>query len=116
MRKETTREVVETNLGLYVWQMPNGKPVGDGEGNFLNIPAKKGDAKRIAILQKAAYEVLKSNGVPEAGEPFFMPGSRRVTDEEHEEQTSRLKSGLIPDEYDVAAMKDQLAAERKFQR
>jgi len=27
--------------GLYVWKMENGKVFGDGDGSFMNIPARK---------------------------------------------------------------------------
>lgn len=92
-------QVIEESLiGLYVWEMPTGQWVGDDEGNFLNIPAQKGDQKRIQILRDTAREF----GITE-GKPVFLSGNRRVTDEEFEEQKQRLKWGLIPDELDLPA-------------
>lgn len=116
MIKQQAREVVETNLGLYVWMMPNGQILGDGDGNYLNIPAVKGDRSKISNITDVAHSILRDNGVPPAGTPVFQPGRRRVTDEEYESQMARLKSGLVPDEYDIASMKETLAAERKHNR
>ena len=116
MTKQLTREVVETNLGLYVWLMPNGKIMGDDEGNYLNIPSEKDDQAKIANITRVAHAILKSNGFPAEGAPIFQPGRRQVTDEEFEEQKARLKSGLVPDEYDVASMLETLKAEKRFNK
>lgn len=85
-------------IGVYMWEMPDGSYIADEDRNFLNIPSMYGDADRIAKLRNA----VRSLGINE-GTPIFFPGHRRVTDEEYEEQQHRLKSGLIPDEYDLPA-------------
>lgn len=105
--KMTTVE--ETNYGLYLWQMPNGSVVMDEDGNYLNIAAMKGSIKKINALKKAAREL----GLEE-GEPIWFSGHRRVTDEELEEQKQRLEWGLIPDELDVPAIKEDLEQKRKM--
>lgn len=90
--------IEELPFGVYVWEMPNGQWVGDGEGNFLNIPAMKNDPKRIERLR----QTVRGYGIEE-GKPVFLAGHRQVTDEEYEEQRQRLKWGLIPDELDLPA-------------
>ncbi len=35
--------VEETTLGIYVWEMPDGRWIGDDDGNFLSITSKKGN-------------------------------------------------------------------------
>lgn len=90
--KPNIRSVEETNLGIYVWEMPDGSYVGDGEGHFMMIPARKGDLGRIAKLRDAA----KYYGVEE-GRPVFLSNRRPVTDEEYEQQKARLELGLDPD-------------------
>jgi hypothetical protein len=95
--------VEETPFGLYVWEMPDGRWVGDDEGNFMNIPAKKGDIRRIEQLRDAA----KAHGVTE-GWPVFLSGKRRLTDEQYEEQRQRLLFGLTPDPEDNFAQLDEL--------
>lgn len=113
MSQEKVREIAETNLGLYVWMMPDGKLMGDGEANYLCIASERNDNAKIANLRHVAHEVLRGNGISPCGAPYFMPGNRKVTDEEYADQLMRFKSGLVPDEYDVASMKESLAAERR---
>jgi len=31
----------ETRLGIYVWEMPDGRWVGDDEGNFLSVTSMR---------------------------------------------------------------------------
>jgi hypothetical protein len=103
MKTPSIQVVEETPFGLYVWEIPDGRWVGDDEGNFMNIPAKKGDIKRIAELRDAA----KAHGVTE-GRPVFLSGKKRVTDEQYEEQRQRLLFGLTPDPEDEFAQLDEL--------
>lgn len=94
-------------FGLYLWQMPNGQYVGDGEGNFLNIPAEYGDIIKISKLAQA----VRSYGVNE-GKAEFFPGHRQVTDDEYDEQRARLLNGYVPDTEDIGALKDDLRAKK----
>lgn len=95
--------VQETDIGIYVWEMPDGRWVGDEDGHFMLIQAKQGDLKRIAQLRDAA----KAHGVTE-GRPYFLAGHRPVTDEQYEEQRQRLAFGLTPDPEDSYAQLDEL--------
>lgn len=98
--RTTNKELIEeVPYGIYVWCMPDGKWVGDDDGNFLNIPAIKGDKARIKLLTEA----VRGYGV-EGGWALFLSGNRRVTDEEFEEQLQRQKFGLTPDPMDVPAI------------
>lgn len=102
--KTTRKQVIEeVPYGVYVWEMPDGKLVGDDEGNFLNIAAMKGDQKRIQQLKDA----VRSYGITE-GKPFYLSGHRQVTDEEFEDQKRRMAFGLIPDELDIPAFREEL--------
>lgn len=108
--KSMKRSVVEeSHFGLYVWVMPNGLPVGDDDGNFLNIPAEKGDREKINMLEQA----VRHYGIIE-GRPMFLAGRRRVTNEEYEEQKARQAAGLVPDPYDIGAIKEQLKYGKQF--
>jgi hypothetical protein len=100
--------VDETDLGLYLWQMPDGKLVADEDKNFLNIPARKGDQSKMDILSAAAASL----GINE-GKPVFWAGNRRVTDEEYEYQKQRMEWGLVPDEQDFGAARDELLMHQK---
>jgi hypothetical protein len=92
----------KAEYGIYVWQMEhNGKAFGDGSGNVMNIPGRPHDLEAMAKIQRAAQYY----GAPE-GKALFMPGIRRVTDEEHSEQIDRMKQGYIPSETDTGAWLD----------
>jgi hypothetical protein len=84
--------------GLYFWRLPDGHLLREGE-NVLNIPSTKGDLSKMAELRAAAA----SYGYPD-GEPWFYAGISRATDEELEEQKSRLAEGLIPNLNDLGAV------------
>lgn len=100
--------IEETDYGLYLWEMPDGSIVADDEKNFLNIPGRRGDLEKIKILT----ETVRSFGIQE-GKPVFLSGHRRVTEEEYEYQKQRLEWGLIPDEMDYGAARDELMNHKK---
>jgi hypothetical protein len=108
--KNTKMTVVdEVSYGLYLWQMPDGSLVTDEDGNHMNIAAIKGDIRKINALKDFA----KSWGVEE-GKPVWFSGHRQVTSDEYEEQKQRLEWGLIPDELDVPAIKEDLVQKKKM--
>ena len=94
-------EAKETRRGTYLWRMPDGKFVGDGEGHFLMIEAMEGDQVRMQALAAAAREC----GVDE-GAPCFFRGNRIVSDEEYEHQKQRFEWGLTPDPFDINAIEE----------
>ncbi len=64
----------ESTLGIYVWEMPDGRWIGDDDGNFLSITSKKGNRSRIdalarEVLEKdlAAFIDVAGGGKREAG-------------------------------------------------
>lgn len=93
-------QIVDNNLdwGVYVWQKENGKWFTDGQGNILNIPARRGDISRMAELRQAAAHYGEPNG-----KAVFFGGLSRITDEEYSEQVDRMKEGLIPSQNDFGA-------------
>jgi hypothetical protein len=108
MKRTRITEVEETDYGLYLWEMPDGSLVADDQKNFLNIPAKKNDGEKIKLL----VDTVKSFGIHE-GRAVFWSGHRRVTDEEYEYQKQRMEWGLIPDELDYGAARDELMSMQK---
>lgn len=100
--------VKETEYGVYVWKMPDGRIVADEEGHWMCIASKEGDIRKVQALQDAA----RSYGIEE-GTPLFVEGARKVTDEEYAEQVERMESGLIPDEYDAAAWAEEIKNARR---
>lgn len=95
------QEVKEVPWGVYLWKMPDGSFVSDGDGNFLMISSTEGDQTRLRALADAA----RACGVT-SGAPCYFSGNRIVSDEEYEHQKMRMKAGLTPDPFDIAAIKE----------
>lgn len=93
----------ESTLGIYVWKMPDGRWIGDDDGNYLSITSKKGNKARIELLAAA----VRGYGI-DVGEPLFLSGRRKIDDEEYEYQQQRLKWGLVPDPLDIGNYKDEM--------
>jgi hypothetical protein len=109
MKKSNVTQIEEVSYGLYLWQMPDGRLVMDDEGNYMNIAAIKGDVKRINELKRFAKEFDL-----EEGQPVWFSAHRQVTEDEYEEQKQRMEWGLIPDELDVPAIKEDLDNRKKM--
>ena len=93
----------ETRLGIYVWEMPDGRWIGDDEGNFLSVTSMKDNKAKIDALIKE----VRSFGIYD-GQPKFLSGRRKIDDEEFEHQNQRLKWGMIPDPLDIGNHKDEM--------
>jgi len=93
----------ESTLGIYVWEMPDGRWIGDDDGNFLSITSKKENKSRIDALARE----VRSFGIHE-GRPKFLSARRKIDDEEFEYQKQRLNWGLIPDPMDIGNYKDEM--------
>lgn len=91
----TARVEQETEYGLYVWRMEDGRYVGDSQGRLMAIPSKQGDISRISKIRQEA----KSLGI-EGGEPHYMPDVYPVTDGEYESMRERMDDGLMGDPAD----------------
>lgn len=97
----------ETTLGIYVWEMPDGRWIGDDDGNYLSVASIKGNKTKIEALAKE----VSSYGI-DVGQPKFLPGKRKIDDEEFEYQQQRLKWGMVPDPLDIGNYKDEMKAGR----
>jgi len=93
----------ESILGIYVWEMPDGRWIGDDDGNFLSITSKEGNKERMDLLANA----VRQYGIYD-GKPKFLSGRRKIDDEEFEYQQQRLKWGLTPDPLDIGNYKDEM--------
>ena len=80
----------ETRLGIYVWEMPDGRWIGDDDGNYLSVTSMKNNKAKIDALANT----VRSYGIYE-GSPKFLSGRRKVDDEEFEHQKQRLNWGLV---------------------
>jgi hypothetical protein len=93
----------ESILGIYVWEMPDGRWIGDDNGNFLSVTSKKGNRSNIDALARE----VRSFGIYEGG-PKFLSARRKIDDEEFQHQKQRLDWGLIPDPLDIGNYKDEM--------
>jgi len=100
--------IEEYNWGVYIWKTPEGKVVKNSDGDLLLINSIKNDQIQMEKLKKAA----ESCGI-EGGQPIFLSGHRPVTEEQYEHQKARLAAGLVPDELDYFAAKEELEARKK---
>jgi hypothetical protein len=100
---QKTQILEETTLGIYVWEMPDGRWIGDDDGNFLSVTSKKGNRSKMEALARE----VRSYGIHE-GQPKFLSGRRKIDDEEFEYQNERLKWGLTPDPMDIGVYKDSM--------
>ena len=102
-KKNTTFLEEESTLGIYVWEMPDGRWIGDDDGNFLSVTAKKGNRSLINALARE----VRSYGIYEGG-PKFLSARRKISDEEFDHQKQRLDWGLVPDPLDIGNYKDEM--------
>lgn len=107
--KQRMQIIEEVTYGLYLWQMPDGSIVQDDEGAYMNVAAIKGDIRKINVLKDFA----RHHGLEE-GKPIWFSGHRQVSKDEYEIQRQRLEWGLIPDELDVPAIKEDLEEQKKM--
>ena len=92
----------ETRIGIYVWEMPDGRWIGDDEGNYLSVTSMKGNKAKIDALARE----VSSFGIYE-GRPKFLAGRRKIDDEEYQYQQQRLAWGLVPDPLDIGVYKEE---------
>lgn len=66
-------------------------------GLFLAMEGRVGDASVEAKMSEAAHFWLDAPMHEYVGKPKWMPGHRKVTQNEHDDQMERLQDGQIPD-------------------
>lgn len=97
LKPKRTIDEPNMNWGVCLWQLPNGKYIEDDSGNYLVCgPA----ALNNPIVEKKMLAAARSCGVTE-GRPFWLPGFRKVSDMEWDDQMERLLEGKIPDLADL---------------
>lgn len=102
--------VDNAQYGVWCWELPNGRLLSDGEGNYLSLNGLKDDLRCMMKLRRAAA----SYGYAQ-GKPVFKVGKRKVTDSEWEDQMERMKNGDIADPLDPAIFDEARAAyERRY--
>ena len=103
MSKMKITPIEEVPYGVYVWQTADGKLVKDEEGRYLCIAATKGDVKKIKKLKEVAAHYNLGDG-----SPAWFSGHRPISDDEYDNQRQRMEWGLVPDEWDLPALKEDM--------
>lgn len=84
-------KVRESDVGVYIWELPNGNILANTEGEILNVPSVFGDLSKMVELQVAA----KHYGYPEGRAVFEEV--HRCTDQEYQDQMQQLiETGTTP--------------------
>lgn len=84
-------KVRESDVGVYIWELPNGNVLANTEGEILNVPSVFGDLSKMVELQVAA----KHYGYPEGRAVFEEV--HRCTDQEYQDQMQQLiETGTTP--------------------
>lgn len=96
MRLKRATPVIEDDFGVCLWRMPDGSVLGDDEGRFLSLNGSLDNPIIEEKMRTAAIYWLGEEAM--LGEPFWMPGSRQVTDNEADDQMENLVDGKVPDE------------------
>lgn len=81
----------KSEYGIYCWKLPDGRLLGNTEGDPLVIDAYRGEQHRVEMLRQAA----KGYGFPD-GEPVFFPGKKPLTNAQWELQQELLEEGVDP--------------------
>lgn len=94
--KNTTVIPSTSKRGVYLWELPSGKLLGDKDGNYLSIDAWIGDLNAISKLRQEASIC----GFPD-GRPVFWPGRQKVSQSTYEDQMEAFIEGNhIPGDID----------------
>lgn len=87
--------VPERSYGVCIWVMPDGTPLSDGDGvlcaeGLLHDPN----------IEKKMLEAVKYWTGSNDGYLSWIPGARKVSESERDDQAERLANGLIADPYE----------------
>ncbi len=81
--------------GVCIWILPNGTPLGDGDG-VLSAEGLVGDKE----IEKRVAQAAKYWTDSEEGHVSWVQGARKVSASERDDQVERLQNGLVADPYE----------------
>lgn len=85
---KTTVEKPNVEWGVFVWQNADGTALSDGEGRVLSMNGYKGDLDAVRQMRDAATALGSGDG-----NLAFIPGSKKVSDAEHDDQMEAFIEG-----------------------
>jgi hypothetical protein len=92
--------IIEDLHGVCLWRMQDGSCLGDDEGRYLSLGGQLNDPIVEKKMRDAAIHYLGFEALE--GGPVWMSGSRKISDNEYDDQSERFLDGKIPDAVDVA--------------
>lgn len=112
--KTKRRQVVrEVPWGMLVWQCTDTKEFAANEdGDIMHIFLANTKPELLDAAKKALSDAARGYGFP-SGKCVFLSGRRPIDDEQLESQLSRAEQGLIPDPFDIAAIREEERALRR---
>lgn len=87
--------VPERAFGVCIWIMPDGLPLTDGDG-VLSAEGFVHDAN----VEKRVKEAAKYWTGSEEGTIRWVPGARKISASERDDQAERLANGLVADPFE----------------
>lgn len=91
MKNMKVKKVKQSDVGTYVWRLPNGNLLANEDGEILNCPAVRGDFGQQIAIAKAA----RSFGYEEGSAVFEEV--HRCTESEYWEQVNQfVNEGVSP--------------------
>lgn len=97
LKPKRTLEDVDTTWGICMWRLPDGTYIQNDDGEYLCAgPTTVGNTKAERNMISAA----KSMGVT-SGNIFWLPGFRKISQSEWDDQMERLMEGKIADAADL---------------
>jgi len=102
INKKGARGIVEHKYGVCLWEMPDGKILASGPTVFLSMEGRIRDPAVENKMKAAARYWLGSDF---EGHPVWVPGARKITDDEYDDQMDRLLDGKIPDPVEEVRLK-----------
>jgi hypothetical protein len=94
----------EYKQGVCVWEDENGHLLGDADGNFLSIEGTCGNPQIEAKMEKAARYWM---GESFSGQPSWISGARKITNDEFEDQQARLLEGKVADPIEALRLQEK---------
>lgn len=98
-KKKPKTQVIPKNLpwGVLVWQTESGHILSNSNGDVLSMECFKGDLQAIQKMRDAATHYGHGNG-----RPAFLPGRRKISQSEYEDQMAEYLAGNeIPGDIDA---------------
>ena len=98
-KRERKSRIIPKNLpwGVLVWQTKSGHVLSNSNGDVLSVECFKGDLNALTKMREAASYYGHGDG-----RPAFLPGRRKISQSEYEDQMAEYLAGNeIPGDIDA---------------